>query len=674
LKNTSLLAALLAALVTSAGAGAAERVEKPAPTWLLQRFGVSAAEKLLQSDTSADRQRALARLSSSGTPRAVELLAKALDPGGAARGAQEHLAAVRALAPHAKLPLARDALVRALASPSATGASGPLAEWVRTASALALARTQDPAALAALGRALRKPGAPARAAQEALLDVPPRDLEPILRAPGAATRELCETLGKLGDLRAEAALRDVVRRGAPEARAAAAVALWRLGSLEVVELAEHWLRSERQPALLEATAAILLEARSPQAPRALELLVSAGQHGSALELLLRTDGSLDAPRELWSSASSLSSGPLLEVLARGFGSQPQRTALERALAAPHSASLAIFALSQAPGSAAKARLALALTEPRLQAHALRALALRSRQFDESPEPLVERAEQLLRSADASQRAAGAFALALLEPERLPALLGSRDALVVRAAARVAFTGTAAQHAVERLQRERAGLTRTALAIGLSDATAAARVPTPLLVELVHEPDGAAPLALLALSARRDAEVLPLLREKLGSPDPWLRAHALLGLGRATEPDALGMIENAYRFEPDASVRHAAIVALSARPEPTRARTLSLAAELDEAQAVREAARRALAGKRLSPTLSGRSSFWLQAARREGLADGAVPLAAVRIGHGLSLPLVADPDGVVALWGLDSAPVEPRLALGAERVNGSTSAR
>jgi HEAT repeat protein len=308
---------------------------------LLGQLGAPAAERLLASDSSRERLRGLARLSAIGTPRAVELLARALDPGGAARGAEEHLAAVRALAPHARLAAARDALVRALSSPAVETDAGPLSEWVQSAAALALARTQDAAALSALGRALRKPGHAAELTQDALVAFPPRDITQLLRVPGAPTRELCETLGQLGDRRAEGFLREIVRRGAPDARAAAALALRRLGSTEVVPLARHWLRSERQPVLVAAAVEILARSGAQGASEALApLAANDGTRELALTLLLETDGRFVAPEALDVELGSPRGPSLLELFARGGAWAAPR--LERALSSPESAGLACY--------------------------------------------------------------------------------------------------------------------------------------------------------------------------------------------------------------------------------------------------------------------------------------------------------------------------------------------
>lgn len=661
------LSALLALSSTSGARAQSHPGRAPtSSTSLLEQLGAPAAERLLASDASRDRLRGLARLSALGTPRAVELLARALDPGGAARGAEEHLAAVRALAPHARLAPARDALVRALSSPAVESDAGPLSTWVQSAAALALARTQDPAALSALGRALRKPGRAAELTEDALLAYPPRDLAPLLSVPGAPTRELCDTLGRLGDRRAEEFLRDVVRRGAPEPRAAAALALLRLGSNEVVPLAEHWLRSERQPLLLAAAAEILARSGASGAEQALaRLAASDGTRDLALSLLLETDGRVAAPAALEPTPGASRSPALLELFARGEAWAAPR--LERALRGEN-AGLACYALSRAPADGAQARLERALTEPPLRAFALRALALRHARLGQKSAALERQLPTSQRSSQAGERAAAAFARALLEPSAVLEGLASSDPVVVRASARLALAGDAARAAVLRLQRETDPALQAALSIGLADPAAAALVPSPLLLELTHAAGPGSLLAAAALAARKDVDLAPLVRELLASGDPWLRAHTLLGLSRAAAPDALGMIEGAYRFEPDASVRHAAVVALSRRSESVRSRTLRLAAELDASVTVREAARRALAGHALESRVTGPETAWLELVKNPGSAAGAQAAAMVRFADGLALPVLADSDGVAVLAGVDPGALEVRLALLEERGN------
>lgn len=658
--------ALVACLVLSSSARARDAAPPAKSPSLLGELGTPAAERLIASDVAAERLRGFARLSALGSTRAVELLARALDPGGAARGAEEHLAAVRALAPYVKLPSARDALVRALSSPPVDADAAPLSDWVRSAAALALAKSGEPAALSALGRALRKPGHAAELAKQALIENPPQDLSPMLHAPGAPTRELCEALGALGDQRAEGFLRDIVRRAGPEARAAAALALLRLGSTEVIELSRHWLRSERQPVLLAAAAEILSRTGHADATTALtRLSESDATRELALKLLLQTDGRVVAPPSFEAGMAAEHASALFETFARGAAWGAPR--LEAALQRPQTAGLALYALSRVPGAASRQRLEKALREPALRVLALRALALRHVRLGDGGAAAAGLAAQLLGSTHPSERAAAALAQALVVPDALAKLLSSRDPIAVRAVARLALRGEAARVAASRLVSERDPVLRTALAVALVDPSAAELVPTPVLLELTHDAGPASLLAAAALSARKDAELLPLIRELLGSADPWLRAHTLLGLSRARAADVLGLIEGAYRFEADESVRHAAIVALSRRPEAVKQRTLRLAAELDGARAVRQAARLALSGHALGDGNLGLDSIWLELLRTPGLEGSSLPAAQVRVGFGLALPLVADPDGVVAMAGVDPAALSVRLALLDERV-------
>ena len=89
---------------------------------LAKRLGIRSAERLLRSEVSSDRERGLERLGSVGTTRALELLARALEPGGGAQTARERLIAVRALAPSAREAEVRLALLRVMSGASGQGA------------------------------------------------------------------------------------------------------------------------------------------------------------------------------------------------------------------------------------------------------------------------------------------------------------------------------------------------------------------------------------------------------------------------------------------------------------------------------------------------------------------------------------------------------------------------
>jgi hypothetical protein len=131
-----------------------------------------------------------------------------------------------------------------------------------------------------------------------------------------------------------------------------------------------------------------------------------------------------------------------------------------------------------------------------------------------------------------------------------------------------------------------------------------------------------------------------------------------------------LLEEHYAFERDAFVRHAVVLALASRPEPTRKRTLKLAADLDPDARVRQAARRALSGNPLSALPRGHGTFWLELldSTTEKGRDHAALLAT---SGGMVLPVVSDPDGLVSVAGLPAGPVSLRLAASGSEGKAST---
>jgi HEAT repeats len=138
------------------------------------------------------------------------------------------------------------------------------------------------------------------------------------------------------------------------------------------------------------------------------------------------------------------------------------------------------------------------------------------------------------------------------------------------------------------------------------------------------------------------------------------------LGKSPEPSAIGLLERAYRFEPDPAVRRAILRASAERREPAKKRLLRLAATLDPDKEAREAARIALSGATIAPPVTGPSTVWLSLVPNSaGLGAARRPLLVVVPG-GLALPVVSDPDGIVALARLARGPVSLRLAPSFER--------
>jgi hypothetical protein len=638
---------LLLLLATTASAQANAPPDRTEPRISLRsRLGTEAAAPLLKSESTELRLRAFEKLGTAGTSTALELLSEALEAGGAARTASERLAAVRALAPHARDARARSALVRAMGG--AQTRDEPLEVIVRQSSALALARAGDGEALLALAQALRQPGRVSEAARVAVRAHPPKSLEPLLSARGVPTPALAGLLGDLRYLRGRELLRTLAQTGAPALRSEALLALSKVDRESAVSLAKRFSKSEEHKSLRLTAARVLAIARDGDAAAAVgALLADPALAGDALGIALESPSPALTP--VLARAKLDDPGDderLLAALGRA-GGKAALSHLERALADPARGWAAAYALATSRDDAADEVLARALGRAATRADAARAAVLRQRERGSGVSGLDDALSSLERSGRAADRAAAAFCRASLDAEAGARLVAHRDSSLVRAAARAALDPEVALAAAERLARESDPELRTALSLALVHREAADRVPTRVLAELFELRGAAAHLAAFALAARDGIVERPRLRELLSSGDPLLRAHVALGLVRSNDSSSVGLLDQAYRFESDPGVRLAIVTTLAARAEPGRLRTLRLASDLDADDATRTAARRAL-GER--------------AARAAGEADGTawiridpVPgsdVAAVVLGPaGLALPVYPDPDGSVTLAGL-----------------------
>jgi hypothetical protein len=615
-------------------------------------FGVDAVRPLLRAEASETRRRAFERLGSLGTPRALELLARALDGDGAARDARERLAAVRALAPHTADPTAEDALIRALGG--IEGRPDERALMVERTAALALAAAHQPSATLALARALRQPG---RVSEHALLAFsahPPKSALPLLEASGAPSPALVRLLGELGDARGRALVEKAALEGSAELRSEAAPALFRLDPARGLVLARTGFAHEPDGKVRAALTRVLARGDDPAAPRALELLLREPSTRSlaldlALELPLASFGPVLAIIPEGDDADRL-----LAALGRAGG--PAALArLERALARPENAWSALYALALCPDGDAEGVLERALKRPALRRDAVRAVTLRTMARGESVDG-VSAAVAILARGDGTDRAVVAWRHALLEPEASLDAFSSRDSALVRAVARAANGPSLARAAASRLVNEADPSVRAALAVALAVPEAADLVPTATLEELIATEGAAAYVAAYALAERDSATERPRLRELFASEDPVLRAHVALGLAQSSEASALGMLADAYRLEPEASVRRAIVRAIAARPGTLRRSTLALVAALEPDDEARALARSAL-GNATATQASPRGTAWLALAQ-----GGSDPAFAVIEGqNGLALPFASDADGSVTVARLPAGPVTLSLA-------------
>ena len=633
---------------------------------LRTRLGIEVAEGLLKDANPEQRQRGFERLSSIGTAQALDLLLKVFETGGAARSAQDRLIAVRALSSHASVPAVRDFLVRVMVGVGSNpGRSEAIDGLIERAAALSLARAGDDASLAALGKALRQSGHVADTATDALLAFPPRNLSPIVSDLRTPSRPMARFLGALGDARALPALREIVQSGPKDVRPDAARSLAELGDEETVELARHWLKHETEPDFRVAAARILLDFRTRDAGSATASLLADERTREAGLALANLVGLPDASEALLRGARAAAGAERSDWFAAlgRSGSPSALSFLGGALSARETSSLAALALALSPAADAEAILERALRDPKTRRAALRASMVQKVALDRAPHGWDSALAALSGSRDESDRAVFTQASVLFAPKRAAELVPHADRVELAAVSRLARLPEVSRALAERLESEPNPAAREALAACLASPVAAEQVPSDVLLALLDAGGIAAPLAARALSARDSRTLRPKITSLLESDDPLLRSHAALGLGDSREGSALGVLERAYRFETDDSVRLAIVIALGSRREPARFRVLETARALDSAAAVRQAAALALTGASAPPDASGPHSAWLELqlaspdATHGALRRGALLITA----SGLAIPAFADPDGVLVLPGLPSGSFELRLA-------------
>jgi hypothetical protein len=623
------------------------------------RFGVSAGAKLTESTSVADRVRGLERLGSTGTPRAVARLTRALAPGATGVTPEERLTAVRALAAvpfDASASRALAAVVGGHVTPDRDDVPHPLDALAEATAAVALARSGTSEALSTLRKNLGVRGRAADYAANALLAYPPRDLSIVLRG-AAPTVTLATLLGRLGDQRALPALRGLVRGPAVAVRGDAAIALTELGDYEAVDIARTWQNAE--PSLRVAGARILALARAADAPAAIAALLRADatrDDGLALALLLPDPALVPALALLAVSDDVAVAEKALRAVGRSGGRDAVRV-LESALARTGTAGFAAEALSRlstADGVEARAAIGRALARSETRRMAVRAAAARLALLGDETPGLRAVLPALSRSPDAADRAVAALAHGVLDRGNIWPLLWSNDEAVTQVAASlIPFAGPAVGAAVAaRLPRGDGPFT-----ISLAEPGARRAVPSTVLAALLGGGSARNPLVLLALAERDDERTRDDLEAFRASPDPAMRRHVALGLAVSSEPDATGRLESMYRFEADIDVRAAVVRALSQRPAATRNRTLLFAAGLDPDAAVRSAARLALGGTRLVTRTTGDAVLWLRANEAaRGNARSYVVLPS-----GVWLPVEPDPEGYLVVPGLPEGSRAVRVA-------------
>lgn len=701
-RSFAALALALAALPATAAAqirAASPRPQDPREsTALRERFGLPRAQRLLLAGDSATRVRGVERIASLGTPDAIDALVDVMESNSTAQGdARMRLAAVRVLAGETKRANVRQLLLREVTDNAVTEgrAVSPLSWVLRGTAAMALARGGDRGAVGALSSALLRPGLPAEAAILALRAYPPESLDVFVESRHASAKEasapalprgegrrlspvIAAFLGEIGDLRAVDRLRALLSEGDQAGKAAAAVALAKLGDEAALKLGTEW--AGKPDARLKAVGAEVLTALdAPSAPAVVTALIeSEAGRGEGLRLALRAPSpALAAP--LAKILPALGEGqrdPAIAAIGRSGGVAE----LVPLLGKPEAAIAAAFALATLPGDRARAALEQALSGAKVKGGgALRLIAragtVRALSLDDRPAGLRAALRDLAGGKDPADRAAGTFGLVALGVVSLEDVVrgackaggagGDCDLVTLAAAARGALALPDGPRSLDPLlpilARAPAGggvLAEIAGAALIAHPDGAG-LPTQLLAGWAEAGGALAPLAARALPSRDDEAIRGRIKRLLEGTDPVVRAHVALGLARDPDPSAVTLLTNAYRFEEDAGVRRAVVRALSRRAEVQREATLQLARDLDPDDDVRALARAAIEGRDLDPQVRPargveprRSVAWITVRSTEPPAAGAPPHAArVVRSDGVAVPVVADPDGALIVPGL-----------------------
>ena len=638
---------------------------------LRSRVGVDRAEEMLLSSLFDERLRGVDRLATLEGDEAIKALASSMVPGSAVRtDPRTRLAAVRALAPHVrKHAVARRTLVSVLNSVRAGVPETPLDVMARVTAALALAKAGTRATLTPLVAAVIGQGRTGEIATEALITFPPARLGPLGKNPNTVTAPVVALLGKLGDPRVLGILRKQLKRKPADIKRAAALALARLGDGTPAKIAAGWAKKkakgkDKPDAVVRvAGAEVLMWLDSPKAATAIaQLLGDARTRSEGLRLAEQSLSPALVPTleaVVNAKVTPAERARATSIIVR-IGTATAATVLVRLLAKPELATAAAFGLASSATAEAAAGLSSALAAAQAgppRRLILRASVARYIELGDEVAGLGDALEVALASKDAADRAVGAFGAVVLGDRDAADLAADERPEVLMAAARASlFVGPKAQAAfavvLAKAPEEPDARTVAAAVALLSGGHGLA---TTRLLEWAEGGSSLSPLAAYQL-ARRDSEPYrKRLTGLLAGTDPIVRLHVALGLAHSPEKDAVALLADAYRFEPDVRVRRAVIRALSQRGEKRREATLRRAAELDPDPEVRGLARAALSGRKLelTKTPNGKQVAWVSLRANSADQKDAVasrPGMLVR-DDGLALPVVSAPDGVILVPGI-----------------------
>jgi hypothetical protein len=657
-----------------------------APSNLRGRFGIDVADRLMHGE-SDDRIRGIRRAAAMGTPEAISLLATGpIDPMTIGRtDSRALLELARALARFTSDDAARARLLAIVQAAVPGGRAvdvdaAPRVALARATAARALATSSDHAAREALLQAARA-GGPGQQAALAILAAFGLSFydEATLRAVPVASPPHARAVAQSGDLRMLDALKSQVASSDPATRAAALVALAQLGDMRILQPPPARADGTRDP---DAVTAAFGEkdARLRSAAGEAFVLLDAPQRFGAVTLLVADDATAKAGIRLAERAQNAdvvkalaarlaASHDLVErracIAALGRGLTDDALKVIVAFAADRDlAGDVAHALARSPNAGALPALEkLAATNPRL---AVRGYALRVLGRGGRSSLLDDKMRTLALSKDGADRSVGRSARVALGDEGLEGALGDADPRVRRTVAVAALALRASSPAsidailLSALTKETDPTAKRTLALGLLGGDPDGKVPTLTLVDRAEAGGADAPLAAMALCARKDEAQKHKVELLLAARDPLLRLHAARGLAKSELPESTGMLAEAYRFETDVLVRRELVRALAAKADaPVRAEILGLAATLDPDGIVRDAASRALSGAPAPADAMLRDVAWLHVTTPDGSAPP--PLAGAYVtSEGAVLPIAFDADGFAIVPGVSAG--EGRLVL------------
>lgn len=503
------------------------------------------------------------------------------------------------------------------------------------------------------------------------------------RSPRSLTPSLLRLLGELGDLRALPVLVGELERGDRPGRAAAALALARLGDHRGVAAVSPWLDGKDGRALDDAVAVLHTLGRLSEAERGVLAMLELPQVRVPALRRARAAPTPAIAKRVEALLPELEGEPralAVSVLARAGAVGPLSALLSDASVS----AVAMSGLAECPGERAR----LLITEladassPELRRAGLRVAVLRALTLGERIDGLSERLERLLASKDASDREAAGFglvAIGALELDELVEREGEPDVALLSGAARAALRSPASLAALGRYFGPASPRVPGALELAAGPALGvpevADRVPLATLLSWAESGGPLAALAARAAPRRDDGTYASRLAALLASPDPTMRVAVSAGLAESREPSITGLLAEAYAAEPDARVRRAFVRALSARREHAREATLAWAARLDPDASVRALAVRGRGGGAASSPsyaeLLGleRARATLVQVASAGPRSLAHPLRLVAP-SGFALPASPAPDGALLVlgWPYGRGSLELAPALGSAQVS------